>query len=51
MFGNLEIVKMSLNTNTSLEAEGYNGQTALMMAKAEGHNEIAQLLKAAGAKR
>jgi parallel beta-helix repeat protein len=49
--GRVETVKALLAAGADVNAEGADGRTALMIAKVEGHTEIAKLLKKAGATR
>ncbi|MBO7604900.1 MAG: ankyrin repeat domain-containing protein, partial [Elusimicrobiaceae bacterium] len=48
--GNIEIVKMLLGAGANVNEKNWYGETALNKAKKKGHTEIADLLKAAGAK-
>jgi ankyrin repeat protein len=48
--GHPEIVKMLLRAGADVNMKAVEGETALSVAKEEGHSEVVQLLKAAGAR-
>lgn len=48
--GNLDLVKTLLAANADVNAKAGNGATALYIASQQGHTEVVELLKKAGAK-
>lgn len=48
--GDISSVKSLLNKGADMNAKNKNGWTASMLASKNGHTEIVQLLKKAGAK-
>ena len=50
MGGHAESVQVLLDSGTDVNAKNNDGTTALMFAEEEGHTEIVELLKKAGAR-
>lgn len=50
MRGYVEIVELLIAKGADLKVKDYNGKTAFMWAKSQGHTKAAKLLKEAGAK-
>ena len=48
--GHIEIVKLLLSKGANVNKKSNHGDTALMLAKYNGHIKIADLLRKAGAK-
>lgn len=48
--GHTDIVHALLANGADVNAKAYDGNTALMLAKQNGHKEIVRILKEAGAK-
>ncbi len=48
--GHAESVQVLLDSGTDVNAKNNDGTTALMFAEEEGHTEIVELLKKAGAR-